>query len=383
MTVRVYRSTDYGHPVLTGTAGDLLKIMDILVDGYGNNSISALTQTGGVATATCVNAHGMPLGRSAVRSISGANETGYNKEVTVTSTGTNTFTYPVIGGTPSSATGAPSVRCDGSGWTRPFPKVGNVGVYRQPTAGANGRYLRVDDNAVANIARVIGYETMASLSSGSGGFPTETQFAGGLYAGKSASSDAVERQWKMYCNGPMVYLVINVTSAADWGTSQIMAFGDYPSNASGDQFNTLIIAGTSSTVSSSTFQALVTGLNTAQNGHFSARSFSQIGTSVALNKGADNYFGSGQAYMGASGAPYPCPVDGGLYVSAVRIGEIASPLSDSVPRGILPGVYSPLHARPMADGDIWVPTGDLAGKTFEAVNSSTQSQILFEISDTW
>ena len=383
MTVRVYRSTDYGHPVLTGTAGDLLKILDILVDGYGNNPLSALTQTGGVATATCVNAHGMPLGRSAVRNISGANETGYNKEVTVTSTGTNTFTYPVLVGTPSVATGAPSVRCDGSGWTRPFPKAGNVGVYRQPTAGANGRYLRVDDNTVANISRVIGYETMASLSSGAGGFPTEAQFAGGLYAGKSASSDAVERQWKMYCNGPMVYLVINVASAADWGTSQIMAFGDYPSNASGDQFNTLIIAGTSATLSSSTFQALVPTLITAQTGHFSARSFSQIGTSVAINTGADNYFGSGQANMGASGALYPCPVDGGLYVSAVRIGETASPLATSVPRGILPGVYSPLHARPMADGDIWVPAGDLTGKTFEAVNSSTQSQILFEISDTW
>lgn len=383
MTVRVYRSTDYGHPVLTGTAGDLLKILDILVDGYGNNTLSALTQTGGVATATCVNAHGIPLGMGVYRTISGANETGYNKEVTVTSTGTNTFTYPVLVGTPSVATGAPSVRCDGSGWTRPFPKVGNVCVYRQPTAGANGRYLRVDDNAVANISRVIGYETMSSLSSGAGGFPTETQFAGGLYAGKSASSDAVERQWKMYCNGSMVYLVINVASAADWGTSQILAFGDYPSNTSGDQFNTLIIAGTSPTTSSSTFQALVTALITAQNGHFSARSFSQIGTSVALNKGADNYFGAGQANMGASGAPYPCPVDGGLYVSAVRIGEIASPAANSVPRGILPGVYNPLHARPMADGDIWVPAGDLTGKTFEAVNSQSQSQILFEISDTW
>lgn len=383
MTVRVYRSTDYGHPVLTGTAGDLFKVIDALVDGYGDNSISALTQTGGVATATCVNAHGMVLGRSAIRKISGANETGYNKEVTVTSTGTNTFTYPVAGGTPSTATGAPSVRCDGSGWTRPFPRVGNIGVYRQPTAGVNGRYLRIDDNAVANIARVVGYETMASLSSGTNAFPTETQFPGGMYFGKSSSSDAVERNWKLYCNGAIFYLVVNASGAADWSSAQTLAFGDYTTYASGDAYNTLLIGTTSPSVTASTFSSISAILNAAQVGHFSARSFSQIGTSVPMCKGSDNFKGMGQTSLGSGGLQYPSSVDGGLYVAPVFLGETASPLTASVLRGVLPGVYNPLHTKPLTNEDVWVPTGDLAGKTFEAVNLSTGAQAFFEISDTW
>lgn len=383
MTVRVYRSTDYGHPVLTGTAGDLFKVIDALVDGYGDNSISALTQTGGVATATCVNAHGMVLGRSAIRKISGANETGYNKEVAVTSTGTNTFTYPVAGGTPSTATGAPSVRCDGSGWTRPFPRVGNIGVYRQPTAGANGRYLRIDDNAVANIARVVGYETMASLSSGTNAFPTETQFPGGMYFGKSSSSDAVERNWNLYCNGAIFYLVVNVSGVSDWASAQALAFGDYTTYTSGDAYNTLIVGGTAASVTASVFSSISATLNTSQVGHFSARSFSQIGTSVAMCKGSDTFKAMGASSLGVGGMPYPSSVDGGLYVAPVFLGETASPVMNSVIRGVLPGVYNPLHVRPLTNADVWVPTGDLAGKTFEAVNLSASSQAFFEISDTW
>jgi len=383
MTARVYRSTDYGHPVLTGTAGDLFKVIDALVDGYGDNSISALTQTGGVATATCVNAHGMVLGRSAIRKISGANETGYNKEVAVTSTGTNTFTYPVAGGTPSTATGAPSVRCDGSGWTRPFPRVGNIGVYRQPTAGANGRYLRIDDNAVANIARVVGYETMASLSSGTNAFPTETQFPGGMYFGKSSSSDAVERHWKLYCNGAIFYLVVNASGASDWTSAQTLAFGDYTTYASGDAYNTIIVGTASPSVTASAFSSISATLNAAQTGHFSARSFSQIGTSVPMCKGSDNFKGMGQTSLGSGGLQYPSSVDGGLYVAPVFLGETASPATNSVIRGVLPGVYNPLHTKPLTNEDVWVPTGDLAGKTFEAVNLSTGAQAFFEISDTW
>ena len=383
MTVRVYRSTDYGHPVLTGTAGDLLKILDVLVDGYGNNVINTLTQTGNVATAVCANAHGIPLGMIAMRKISGANEGEYNKEVNVTSTGANTFTYPVVGGTPAAATGFTTVRCEGSGWTRPFTKAGNICVYRQPTAGANGRYLRVDDNAVANIARVVGYENMTSLLSGSGQFPTDPQASGGLYFGKSTSSDAIERQWKLYCNGAIFYLVTNVTSASDGSSSQVMAFGDYISSMSGDQYNTLLIAGTSASPTSSAFSTLVNSLSAPQLGHFSARSFSQIGTAVLINKGTDSFKGFNQGAIGGSGMLYPNPVDGGLYVSPIFLGEYNAVTANAVPRGVLPGIYSPLHTRPLMDGDVWVPTGDLAGKAFETVNMAGGAQAFFEISDTW
>lgn len=375
MTVRVYRSTDYGHPVLTGTAGTLLALLKAcLVDGYGANTVSVLTQSGGVATATCVNAHGIPLGTSAKRTISGANEAGYNVEATVTSTGTSTFTYAVVGGTPAAATGTVSVKCAGSGWTKPIADSGNIGMFKQP-AGSNGFCLRVDDVATANVARVVAYESMASLASGANAFPTDVQFPSGLYMVKSASSDSVERAWVLYCNGPLFYLVVNQSSIADWSASSNMGFGDFPSYRSGDVFNTILIG--SANPSSHALQTLSASFTSALVGHYVARTHAQTGTSVPCNKGADSFKGAAQTSMGVAGQAYPAPADGGLYVSPVWISE------NSTVRGVLPGIYAPLHARPLATGDIWVPTGDLAGKTFEAINAPGTSQMFFEISDTW
>lgn len=102
-----------------------------------------------------------------------------------------------------------------------------------------------------------------------------------------------------------------------------------------------------------------------------------------MNKGTDPFKGMSQVVIGGGGTPYPCQADGGLYVSPIFLGETQSPLTASVPRGELPGVYSPLHAKPLTNEDVWVPTGDLSGKTFEAVNNNGSAQILFEISDTW
>ena len=377
MTVRVYRSTDYGHPVLTGTAGTLLALLKAcLVDGYGANTVSVLTQSGGVATATCVNAHGMPLGTSAKRTISGANESGYNIEATVTSTGTNTFTYTVAGGTPASATGSISVKCAGSGWTKPIADSGNIGMFKQP-AGSNGFCLRVDDVSTANVARVVAYESMASLASGSNAFPTDIQIPSGLYLSKSLSSDSVERAWILYCNGPLFYLVINNASVVDWISSSNIGFGDFQSYRGGDIFNTILIAATGASASFSSLQNLSVRFTSLLGGHYIARTHAQTGTAVQCSKGSDAFKGDGQAAMGATGQIYPAPADGGLYVSPVWVSEVGAM------RGVLPGIYSPLHPKPLSTGDIWVPTGDLAGKTFEAINSQASSQMFFEISDTW
>lgn len=381
MTVRIYRSSDYGHPVLTGTAGDLLKVLDAcLVTGYGVNPITSLTQAAGVATATCTSPHGMPLGAFAMRQISGANEAGFNVEALAMSTGTYTFTYPVNPLTPATGTGPATVKCAGSGWSKPFPNVGSVGAYRQPTTFANGRYLRVDDVSVANTARVVGYVSMADLNSGSGAFPTNEQVPGGLYMYKSDSSDSVERDWILYCNGAIFYLIIR--TGTTWSTTQGTAFGDFEPSEAGDVFNTILIA-SPSTGPSSSFATLTGSLNNSGSAHYIARSHSQLGTSVYANKGGDYYKSFGQASLGGGGMTYPAPTDGGLYVSPVWVGEVPVLSAGSVVRGRMPGLYSPLHFKPLANGDIWVPTGDLVGKTFEARDLHSSAQGLFEISDTW
>jgi len=249
-------------------------------------------------------------------------------------------------------------------------------MFKQP-AGSNGFCLRVDDVATANVARVVAYESMASLASGSNAFPTDIQIPSGLYLSKSASSDSVERAWVLYCNGPLFYLVVNQSSLADWSASSNIGFGDFQSYRGGDAFNTILMAATGAWSSSSSLQNLSVRFTSLIAGHYIARTHAQTGTAVQCSKGTDAFKGDGQTAMGATGQIYPAPADGGLYVSPVWISE------NSTVRGVLPGIYSPLHARPIDTGDIWVPTGDLVGKTFEAINAPNASQMFFEISDTW
>jgi hypothetical protein len=66
--------------------------------------VQSLTQSGGVATVTTVNAHGLTTGDQVV--IVGADQASYNGTFTITATGPNAFTYAVSGNPASPATGA-------------------------------------------------------------------------------------------------------------------------------------------------------------------------------------------------------------------------------------------------------------------------------------
>ena len=119
MTVRVYRSTDFGAPQLSGQVGTLIAILNAcLVDGYGTNTITSLTQSGGVATATTNVPHQFTGSPKVL--IAGAASSDYNVEATITITGASTFTYPVTPAAPGTAGGAPTCKIAGSGWTAPM-----------------------------------------------------------------------------------------------------------------------------------------------------------------------------------------------------------------------------------------------------------------------
>jgi hypothetical protein len=73
-------------------------------------SVSAITQSSGIATATAT-AHGFSDGDQVT--VAGANQAGYNLTINVNVVDANTFTYPVAAGTVSPATGTITA----TGWT--------------------------------------------------------------------------------------------------------------------------------------------------------------------------------------------------------------------------------------------------------------------------
>lgn len=381
MTVRVYRSTDFGAPQLSGQVGTLLAVLDAcLVNGYGTNTITSLTQSGGVATATTNVPHQYTNKPKVL--IQGAGASEYNGEVTVTVTGASTFTFPVSPSAPASAGGSPTCKRAGSGWTKPFADGTYVAVYKQP-AGSNGFYMRVDDNSTANIARMLGYETMTDVSTGLTPFPTAAQFAGGVHVMKSDVVSVATRPWMLACNGPMMYLFVNVDNNVSWVNANGSAFGDIKSYKAGggDSYGTIIVGNTSNVFSSNTIQTLSSNVATVTSGHWMARSWSGIGGSLAVGANSDYAKSQQSSSIGSNGIPYPSAIDGGLYTSPVWITEPSPTLA---PRGELPGFWNPLHNRPLGALDVWTPnSGSLVGKTFEAINLYSASQVFIETSDTW
>lgn len=378
MTVRVYRSTDAAAPVLTGTAGTLIALLDAcLVNGYGALVTSSITQTGGIATLTTINPHGY-LNSPKVK-VAGATPSNYNGEFTATVTGANTLTFPVTG-SPGSASVQGTVSKAGSGWTKAFSGT-NAASYKQPVSGSNGFYLNVDDNTTANIARARGYETMSALATGTGLFPTDAQISGGAYLFKSATLDATARAWLLYCNGPTFYFFINQASAANWTTASCLAFGDFISYKAGDVYNTVMIGGETTTAVGSRLMALSSSnFSTATPGHYIARSHTQTGTSVLGSKVTDSVKAQGAGAIGGNGLPYPNGPDGAIYTAPLWLAELTQGV-----RGVMPGILNPLHQDPMTHGDTYAPaTGDLVGKIFEYVHAvATNQGIFLEISDTW
>ena len=75
----------------------------------------------------------------------------------------------------------------GAGWTK---TVGtNVAAYKQGTGGS-GMSLRVDNSVSAvGYARVVGYESMTDVNTGSNAFPLESQITGGAYLTLSITTD--------------------------------------------------------------------------------------------------------------------------------------------------------------------------------------------------
>ena len=378
-TVKVFKSTDSGAPVLSGTAGSLLGVLNaILVNGYNSKSIS-VTQSAGLATASSP-AHGFVSGQCLL--ITGADQTEYNGEKFITVVDANSFTFPVAESAITPATGSLTAKVAPAGWTAPFNGT-NKAVYRM--TGGNQRYLRVDDTGTTQ-ARVVGYESMTSVDVGTGDFPTSVQFSGGLYINKSSLADTSARQWVAMANDRLLHIWINAGPSVGLICGH-QCFGDIKSFAGGDQFNTVLMAQTSYSASSvGAFQAMVTtqAYGTALAGHYIARAYTQTGGAVQIGKHADAAkMASLTGMLGGAGLPYPNAADGGLYLSPLFIHEAGAI------RGILPGVWAPLHVRPFGHMDTVNGSGILADKVFLALNADgssaavTAGQLLYETSNTW
>ncbi len=280
-----------------------------------------------------------------------------------------------------------------AGWAREFNGT-NKSVFRAATG--NRLRLRVDDTG-SQEARVVGYETMSDVDTGTNPFPTAAQVSGGMYVRKSDTADATVRSWYMIATGTMFHLFIDTGApSADPATagtaarSSGMTFGEFNSFKAGDTYNTVIIAQVNTGTSVARQGAVNAGTSfIAITGHYVARNAAAVVGSITASKcyamlshhGDQSTIGSGSA--GATPA-YPDNVSGGLLLTPILIEE-ANGSSPAI-RGLLPGLWAPVHINPANHFDTLSGSGGTAGKTFRLFNISNAGQMgrcLLETSDTW
>lgn len=341
-TTRDYRSTDPGMPVLSGQAGKLVDVLDVIVNGGAPQSVTSITRSGDTATVTKA-AHGF---RNGVRlQFEGADQAAYNIEATITVVNANTYTYPVSGAPASPATGTITAKMAGAGWSKPFSGSGK-GCYRAPQG--NRFYLRLLDDGSdptngAKVATIRGYVSMTDVDTGTEPFPTVAQMASGYFVGKSTTADATARPWRLLVDEKRVIGLHAHVSGSPTLFGQGPVFGDLVGSAALDVYDTLIHAATTSG----------NALNSA-GGHGTYGNLSYGSGSYAHTARASNQSGSAHASYtvfacsNTSGNSSLAEPDALGVFAAEAVQVTVGSGNTAPPRGYFPGVLFSRHYLPLA-----------------------------------
>lgn len=383
-TVKFLHSAMTGAPVLTGQAASLVALLDAcLVNGFGSGTVDSVVIASGVATVT--RAAGHPFEVGAVSLIAGATVSGgsINGEQKVLSATATTYTFDATGISDQTATGTITHKISPLGWSKAYSGT-SLGAYKSVAAGATGFYLRVDDTGTT-VARVVGYETMTDVNTGTAPFPTSTQLSGGGYWSKSSTANGTARDWILVGDGLMFYFMCRPNTTNN-SMSSVGFFGDFKKEGSTDAYNCAIHAQTSDTSSSTPG---------AGNGEFDYRSntaatylprtYTGLGSPILGARYYGTFKANTTAYRSGDNSsdhiPFPNPSGGGMYVSEWSLTEVTS----LVLRGTLPGYYAcpqNIGVNVFANRDAITNVTGLTGRTLKAVLSNAGCAF-FDITGPW
>lgn len=354
-SVKHFHSGMFAASVLNGVAGSQIGVItSCLVTGFDTKTATSLVVAGGVATLAFSGSHSAVV--ESVVLVEGSSIAALNGEqrVTVVAAGQVKFATAAADGT---ATGTITFKMAPAGWTQPFTGT-NIATYKSADPAGTGMILRVDDTAGAR-CRVIGYEQMTDINTGTGPFPTNTQMAGGGYWAKSVSANTTAVPWMLVCDGRkfLLHCAIGAPSSAAYLGGITLGFGDdIALRPGGDPYACSLNYSISSSATAidgpPDVQAI---LQCAM-----PRGYTGLGSSV-LNCVRNYSTSSGVSGMDGLLGSFP-PLDGGLRLSQKFLSET---LSAGAARCNYPGLYHVPHTLvydTFKPRDIVTGTGALAGR---------------------
>lgn len=324
-TVKYFSSTMSGAPALSGTAGTLIGVLDAcLVNGFGSVTLDSLVVASNVATGTVSAGHNFSMvgNTGPVITIAGATPAGLNGEWRIASVpGASTFTFATTGITDQTATGTITAKRSPAGSEKVFSDT-NKACYQSSNLLVNSAFLRVDDTGTTN-ARIIGYEEMTDVNTGTNPFPTNAKMPGGLYCYKSQNTSSCE--WLLIADNKCFYLFNNANNATFNGGC---CFGKTKSYVSSDTYNTIIKA---STNESGSFALSLVGAS----GGYVARNF--LNTELSVEWSIHTHSNIPFSRLGNAAQSYPSPIGHAFMAWPIELWESGGA------RGLMPGLWNPLH----------------------------------------
>lgn len=368
-SVKHFHNAMEGAPVLNGTAGTLVALLDAcLITGFGLKSATSLTVAGGVATISFSGTHAADVHRVIlVEGVTGAMaELNGEQRITAVGSGSVSFATAVADGT---AAGTITFKmAPVGGWEKTYSGI-NKAVYRSVHAESTGMYLRIDDTGTT-AARLRGYESMSGVDTGSAPFPSDGQISGGGYINKSSNANANAVTWTLAADarGVILNIVGYSSSAPSTQSGQTSFWGDFePFLTGGDAY-----AFSATCFSSGNYNAVGSIDQVESWSQFSPRSYTglggscvhtynpEIGTKTNIS-GIDNTFGD-----------FPSLIDGGLRLSRRLLIDQVS----NAPRGALPGLYTSPQSKvgmQIAPRSLLSGSGPLTGRSLLAVGTNASS----------
>ncbi len=383
--VRIHESMR-GAPNLTGQAGSRVNLLTaFLVDGWGLAPAVSASVSGGVATVT--------LGASdvfedgCVVEVAGATPGALNGRHRIATANGYVLTYPTAA-PDGAASGSITVKYAPAGWERVFTGT-NQAVYRSQNVASPRRYLRVVDTAT-QWARVTAYNTMTSVSAGTGPFPTGAQISGGGYWHGSQEASSQANRYDLIGDDRLFYFApaqSYLYNQSDSGASSMPWYFGEPLalRTAGDAWCTVIGC------SSSSYFAAEVGTVYAyrqSDSSFAERVVAGTGGGVPFYMMPET---QGSAKPGADGGAFgifPDVINGRLKLARIY-GTVS--VSDSAQRFIMPGawhvpqggltIYSAFSARDTVPGP-----GALSDRRFMLLwvgGSFVGGGMFFDISGPW
>lgn len=386
-SVKFFHSAMAGAPTLSGTAGTLINVLDAcLVNGFGLKTVDTLSVAGNVATVTISTGHIFEA--DSVVLIAGATPAELNGQKRVITSTATTITFAAPGVANQNATGTITAILAPAGWAKSFSGT-NLAAYRSADITSTQEFLRVDDTGTVN-ARVVGYENMTDINTGTGPFPTAAQVSGGAFWPKANAANATARGWTVIADSKCFYLHLHTATASLGASGIIVGFGDFNSYKAGDTFGAFLFAPNIdvSTQSANGQTYCLTAASTTSN-TWTPRSFTALGSSIAMGIGVESY-GVTSGNSGGANATlvpvYPNTPNNAMVLSRRLIYEPSVCLR-GVFKGILHSVQN-LHTQ-FQWRDTVTGQGDFANRRLLCIKGSgpaattSAAAVFFDITGPW